>query len=95
MAEAALAMRGVMSREEEPSFVIKDPRYVKESTNSTSVLHIFKRKMAGGIGGDGHEFGLRSADLLPHKVGFFLKYHQSLLKHACRWGNDGDVMRVI
>ena len=34
MAEAALAMRDVMSREEEPSFVIKDPRYVKESTNS-------------------------------------------------------------
>ena len=36
MAEAALAMRDVMSREEEPSFVIKDPRYVKESTNTTS-----------------------------------------------------------
>ena len=30
MAEAALAMRDVMSREEEPSFVIRDPRYVKE-----------------------------------------------------------------
>ena len=42
MAEAALAMRDVMSREEEPSFVIKDPRYVKESTNTTSLLHIFK-----------------------------------------------------
>ena len=28
MAEAALAIRDVMSREEEPSFVIKDPRYV-------------------------------------------------------------------
>ena len=41
MAKAALAMRDVMSREDEPSFVIKDPRYVKESTNSTSVLHIF------------------------------------------------------
>ena len=36
MAEAALAMRDVMSREDEPSFVIKDPRYVTESTNSTS-----------------------------------------------------------
>ena len=35
LAEAALAMRDVMSREEEPSFVIKDPRYVKESTNNT------------------------------------------------------------
>ena len=41
MADAALAMRYVMSREEEPSFVIKDPRYVKESTNTTSLLHIF------------------------------------------------------
>ena len=40
MAEAALAMRDVMSREEEPSFVIRDPRYVKESTNCTSMLHI-------------------------------------------------------
>ena len=33
MAEAAFAMRDVMAGEEEPSFVIKDPRYVKESTN--------------------------------------------------------------
>ena len=41
MAEAALAMRDVMSRKEEPSFVIKDPIYVKESTNSTSLLRIF------------------------------------------------------
>ena len=48
MSEAALAMRDVMSREEEPSFVIKDPRYVKESRsrtveevwcNDTSLLH--------------------------------------------------------
>ena len=28
MAEAALTMRDVMSREDEPSFVIKDPRYL-------------------------------------------------------------------
>ena len=41
MAEAALAMRDVMSREEELSFVIKDPRCVKETTNTTSLLHIF------------------------------------------------------
>ena len=94
-AEAALAMRDVMSREDKPSFVIKDPRYVKESTNSNSVLHIFKGRWLVGIGGDGHEFGLRPADLHPHKVGFFLKYHQSFLKHARRWGNDGDVIRVI
>ena len=50
MAEAALAMRDVMSREDEPSFVIKDPRYVKESTNSTSVLHIFKGMWLVGLG---------------------------------------------
>ena len=30
-----------MSREEEPSFVIRDPIYVKESTNCTSLLHSF------------------------------------------------------
>ena len=48
MAEAALAMRYVMSREDEPSFVIKD-RYVKESTNSTSVLHIFKGRWLVGL----------------------------------------------
>ena len=50
MAAAALAMRDVMSREDEPSFVIKDPRYVKESTNSTSVLHIFKGRWLVGFG---------------------------------------------
>ena len=50
MAEAALAMRDVISREDEPSFVIKDPRYVKESINSTSVLHIFKGRWLVGLG---------------------------------------------
>ena len=49
MAEAALAMRDVMSREDEPSFVIKDPRYMKKSTNSTSVLHIFKGRWLVGL----------------------------------------------
>ena len=34
MAKAALAMCDVMSREEEPSFVIRDPRYVKESSGN-------------------------------------------------------------
>ena len=38
--------------------------------------------MAGGIECDGHEFGIRPADLHPHKVGFFMKYHQSCLEHA-------------
>ena len=50
MAEAALAMRDVMSREEEPSFVIKDPRYVKESTNTTSLLQIFNGRWLVGLG---------------------------------------------
>ena len=50
MAEAALSMRDVMSREDEPSFVINDPRYVKESTNTTSVLHIFKGRWLVGLG---------------------------------------------
>ena len=35
MAEAALAMRDEMSRDEEPSF--KDHRYVKESTNTCCI----------------------------------------------------------
>ena len=50
MAEAALAMRDVMSREEEPSFVIMDPRYVKESTNCASLLHIFNGRWLLGLG---------------------------------------------
>ena len=29
-------------------------------------------QLVGGVRGDSHEFGLRSADLHPHKVGFFL-----------------------
>ena len=39
MAEATLATRDVISREEEPSFVIKDPRYVKESTKK--LIHAY------------------------------------------------------
>ena len=50
MAEAALAMRDVLSREKEPSFVIRDPRYVKESTNFTSLLHIFNGRWVVGLG---------------------------------------------
>ena len=50
MAEAAWAMRDVMSREEEPSFVIKYPRYVKESTNSTFLLQIFNGRWLVGLG---------------------------------------------
>ena len=50
MEEAALAMRDVMSREEEPSFVIRDPRYVKKSTNCTSLWHIFNGRWLVGLG---------------------------------------------
>ena len=32
----------------------------------------------GCVRGDSHEFGLRPADLHPHKVRFFMKYYQSL-----------------
>ena len=50
MAEETLAMRDVMSREEEPSFAIKDPRCVKESTNTTSLLQIFNGRWLVGLG---------------------------------------------
>ena len=43
-------MRDVMSREEKPSLVIMDPRYVKESTNTTSLLHIFNGRWLVGLG---------------------------------------------
>ena len=45
--------------------------------------------------GDSHEFGLRPADLHPHKVDFFLRFNQSVFEHARRWSDDGDVIRVI
>ena len=67
-------MKYVMSREEEPSFVIRDPRYVNESTNCTSLLHIFKGNclMIGGVRDDSHEVCFRPTDLHPHKVGLIL-----------------------
>ena len=49
MAEAALGMRDVMSQEKEPSFVIRDPIYVKESTKCTSMLHIFNGRWLVGL----------------------------------------------
>ena len=52
MAEAALAMRDVMSREEEPSFVIKDPSrcwtvsYAADiSTNAALLSSIFRSRL--------------------------------------------------
>ena len=56
-----------MSREEEPPFVIRDPSYVKESTNCTSLLHILNGRWLVGLGGDSHEFGFQPADFHPHK----------------------------
>ena len=39
--------------------------------------------MAGGIEGDGHEFGLRPADLHPHNVGFFPHNFDQVFIHVC------------
>ena len=50
MAEAVLAMRYVVSREHELSFVIWDPGYVKESTSCTSLFHIFDGRWLVGLG---------------------------------------------
>ena len=47
MAEAASAMRYVMLREEEPSFVIRDPRCANESTNCTSL--VFSGRLLVGL----------------------------------------------
>ena len=70
MAEAALAMRDVMSREEEPSIVISDPRH--EGIDKLYFLLAYLQwQMVGGVNGDSHEFGLRPADLHLNKVGFF------------------------
>ena len=83
-----------MSREEEPSFVIKDPIYVKESANTTSCC--ISSMTDGWWGwGDSHEFCLRPAYLYPHKTGFFLYDYQSCLEHARRWSKCGDVIRVV
>ena len=68
MAEAALAMRDEMLRNEERSFVIKDPRIDKHYF----LVAYLQWQMVGGVGGDSQTFCLRPADLHPHKVGFFL-----------------------
>ena len=44
MAEAVLAMRDVMSREEEESLVIRDPPCGKESTNCRGDLSIIPHR---------------------------------------------------
>ena len=44
MAEAALTMRDVMPREDEPSFVIKDPRYltvvIEQNGDNQGTTHV-------------------------------------------------------
>ena len=45
------------------SVVIRDPRYVKESTNCTFHVAYLQWQMVGGVSGDSHEFSLRPADL--------------------------------
>ena len=49
MSEAALSMRDEMSREEEPSFVIKDPIYVKVDKQYFLVAYL-QWQMVGGVG---------------------------------------------
>ena len=66
MAEAALAMRDVMSREEEPAFVIKDPILCEGIDKHYILVANLQWQMVGGFGGDSHKFCLRPADLHPH-----------------------------
>ena len=49
MTEAALAMQYVQSQEGEPSPVIRDPMYVKESSNYASFMHIFNGRWLVGL----------------------------------------------
>ena len=54
---------------------------MKEATNSTSLLHIFNGRWLVGLGVIAMSlvFGrliCMNHHLHPHKVGFFLKYHQ-------------------
>ena len=51
--------------------------------------------MVGGVRGDSHEFGLRPADLHPHKFASSWSITRtSCMEHARRWGNYGDVIGV-
>ena len=93
IAETALAMRDVMSPEEEPSFVITDPKICEGIDKQYFLVAYLQWQMVGGAGGESNEFCLRPADLHPHKVGFFL-YNQSFFEHARRRSKDGDVIRV-
>ena len=89
-----------MSREEEPSFVINDPRYVKESTNSTSLLHIFNGRWLVGLGVNrviAMSLVFGQLICIPTRLASsFLKVSSELLvAHTHIWSNDGGVIRII
>ena len=73
MAEAALAIRDVMSREEEPPFVIKDPIYVKESTNTTTLLHICNGSWLVGLGVIAIRFVFGQLICIPTRLAYSCK----------------------
>ena len=80
------SLGSVMSREEEPAFVIRDPRYVKESTNCNSLLYIFNGRLLVGLGVTAFDqlicFPTRLASSCSRP------YCQSFLDHRCRRGKD-------
>ena len=88
MAEAALAMRDVMSPEEEPSFVIKDPRYVKESTNTTSLLQIFNGRWLVGLGVIAMSFVFGQLICIPTRLASSCK----IVRASCSTHADGAKM---
>ena len=88
MAEAALAMRDVMSREEEPSFVIKDLRYVKESTNTTSLLQIFNGRWLVGLGVIAMSFVFGQLICIPTRLASSCK----IVRASCSTHADGAKM---
>ena len=86
MTELYSSLGSVMSREEEPAFVIRDPRYVKESTNCNSLLYIFNGRLLVGLGVTAFDqlicFPTRLASSCSRP------YCQSFLEHRCRRGKD-------
>ena len=87
---AALAMRDVMSREEEPSFVIKDPRYVKESTNTTSLLQIFNGRWLVGFGVIAMSFVFGQLICIPTRLASSCK----IVRASCSTHADGAKMAM-
>ena len=90
LTEAALAMRYVMSREEEPSFVIKDPRYVKESTNTTSLFQIFNGRWLVGLGVIAMSFVFGQLICIPTRLASSCK----IVRASCSTHADGAKMTM-